>query len=225
MNSNYIREDDPMTNQLTIERDIDVPSIKRKAWAVIAVAFLLLFAAWCATAQTPACAWNEDCIAWNAPTTRTDGSAIAATDIASYVVESAPAGATTWAQLGTVTAPVQAYKRTGLKAGDAFDYRVSVVLKSGARSAPSEVKSATTAEPPPNSPVLKSIDTLAYEIKPNSTGNLVATRIGYIPMGTACGDRQQTIGTVAYTLVPRTSVDMVSWPSTVRLQDLWAKCS
>jgi hypothetical protein len=68
MNSNYIREDDPMTNQLTIERDIDVPTIKRKAWAVISVAFLLLFAAWCASAQTTDVPVTA-VVQWSNPTT------------------------------------------------------------------------------------------------------------------------------------------------------------
>lgn len=223
MNRNYIHEDDDMSDQTQFRGG-------RWVLAILALSALLIAGAFwgVAYAQTSPCdtvRWDEDCISWNAPLTRTDGSALPAADIGSYVLERAAVGSTTWTVLATITAPVQAYRYGGLKSGDAWQYRVSAVLKSGARSVPSEIKTATTTEPPPNPPVLKTVDATAYEIKPNSAGTLVATRVGLVPIGTACEATSQRVAAgIAYTRIPRDAVDMVNWPSTVKLQDVWGKC-
>lgn len=217
------------------ERDPKRAAVGWMITTLIFLAVLLLFSATagaqssstCATSPTVVCAWNEDCLEWARPTTYTDNSPLAATDIASYVVESAPVGSTTWTQLGTVTAPVQGYKRTGLRHGEAYQYRVIAVLKSNVRSAPSNVCNHVTTEPAPNPPVLKTVEANAYEIKTNSTGSLVATRIGLVPVGTSCSERQQKVGTVTYTQVPRAAVDMVNFSTTKNawVPEVWARCA
>lgn len=221
-----------MSNHDRIHSDFDDAERFGRAVALVgALAFLLIALLWFGTSHAQAaCAWSEDCLQWTAPTTYSDGSVLLGTDIGTYIVESAPAGSSTWTQLAVVTAPVQAYKRVGLKNNDAYQYRVSAVLKSGARSAPSNVQTATTIEPPPSTPTLKTIDALAYEIKTNSTGTLVATRIGLVPVGTACDAATRlVVAGIAYTRIPRDAVDVVNFSSLTGarawIPDVYAKCS
>jgi hypothetical protein len=165
------------------------PSVRIRVRTVlfIVVSLLLLAAAMGAHAQTvPACAWNEDCLQWDRPTTRVDGTALASTDVASYVIEMAPQGSSTWTQVGTVNAPVQAWKRSGVKPGEIWQYRVTVVLTTGTKSAPSNVAAGPpTVEPAPNPPTLKTVDTLAYEIN-KSTDALALNAVGTVALGVSC---------------------------------------
>lgn len=83
------------------------------------------------------------------------------------------------------------------------------------------VKAPTTPAPP-----TIAVDQTAYEIKPNSTGTLTATRVGIVPDGTECiSATAQKVGSVTYMRVPREKVDLVNWPTNTKLQDVWAKCS
>lgn len=187
----------------------------------------------CSVSPTTVCAWNEDCLEWSRPTTRIDGSSLDATEIASYQLESAPVGATTWTQLANVNAPVQGYRRTGLKHGDAFQYRVWVTLKSGVKSVQaSNVCNHVTTEPAPSPPVLKTADVVAFEIYKNSSGALAARAKGFVTLGMSCdGSKQQQVGKVTYTLITMVrenyvgQVDMATTAGKLRPTELYGICA
>jgi hypothetical protein len=217
MNKHYLRD-----------WDSDAPHVphteahQRASWGLIVIALLFAFCAWLfapsAHAQTaPTCAWNADCLQWSRPTTYVDGSTLASTDVASYVIEAAPVGSSTWTQIGTVTAPTQGFTRNGLKDGEQWQYRVSVMLVSGARSAPSAVQTATTTAPLPSPPTLKTVDTLAYEIN-KSTDTLALNAVGTVALGVSCKPEYDANG---LNVVPR---DSVKFKTTTRPLVVVAKC-
>ena len=234
----WMTQETPMTEQQTIERDFNVAEMKARTRMLIVgalfLAFVLVFCVreakaqtTCPTTTTLTCAWNEDCLDWIRPTTYVDGTTLDPASIASYAVEAAPIGSSTWAQVSSVTAPTQAYKRTGLKAGDAFQYRISAVLKSGARSDPSNICNLTTTEPKPNAPVLRVSEPTAFEIYPSSTGALVAHQVGVVPPGAQCfGDQSLTVAGVTYTQVPRDLLDLdrASTAADKWVSKVYAKC-
>lgn len=90
-------------------------------------------------------------------------------------------------------------------------------------SAASNVLSKTIAPPTPGAPLL-AISSVAYEIRANSRGVLVADRIGLIPMGTTCNAQAITVGNIEYHLVPRGTLDVVNWPHDLDLVEVWAEC-
>lgn len=90
-------------------------------------------------------------------------------------------------------------------------------------SAASNVVSKTIAPPTPGAPML-AISSVAYEIRANSRGVLVAARIGLIPMGTSCGVQAITVDNIEYHLVPRGTLDVVNWPRDLDLHEVWAEC-
>lgn len=67
-------------------------------------------------------------------------------------------------------------------------------------------------------------DVTAMEIKPNSSGELVASRVGLVPIGTRCYDEQRVAAGVTYNGIPIELVDFVNWPSVTDLREAWAKC-
>jgi hypothetical protein len=194
--------------------------IRVRPMAFLIMAALMLFAIVgprIAHAQT-ACAWNEDCLQWDRPTARVDGSALLSTDVASYIIEMAPQGSSTWTQVGTVNAPIQAWKRAGVKPGEVWQYRVTVVLTTGTKSAPSNVQvGPATVEPAPNPAVLKTVDTLAYEVT-KSTNAINLASVGTVPLGVACKPQYDANG---LNVVPR---DLVKFKSTTRPLVVVAKC-
>jgi hypothetical protein len=124
------------------------------AWGLWVLAAMLVVFSCVVHAQTATCAWNADCLKWDRPTTYVDGTTLASTDVASYEIEAALLGSTAWTKVGTVSAPIQAFTRIGIKANEIWQYRVTVVLVSGQRSTPSNVQvGPTTVEPAPNPPV------------------------------------------------------------------------
>lgn len=89
----------------------------------------------------------------------------------------------------------------------------------------SNITTKTIAPPQPKPPLI-AVDTVAYEIKEDSTGELVATRIGLVPMGAYClSERQQVVKGVTYYLVDRRLVDIVNWPANPKLTDVYVRCS
>lgn len=79
----------------------------------------------------------------------------------------------------------------------------------------------TVPNPPSN---LTATDVTAMEIRPNSTGTLVASRVGLVPLGTRCYEDKRTAAGVTYNGVPIELVDMVNWPIASNLREAWAKC-
>lgn len=185
----------------------------------------------CKEADTPASA----SLSWTPPVKNTDGSTL--TNLAGWRI-SYGSSATVLSQVIQIANPgISAYVVTGLPPGTQY-FGVKAYTTTGVESDLSNITSkavatvpgqsatktvAVTVDTKPLPPVL-AIDTQAYEIKTNSTGTLVATRIGLVPLGTTCSERQQKVGAVTYSLIPRQSVDMVNWPANVKLQDVWAKC-
>ena len=178
-------------------------------------------------------------LTWTPPTQNTDGSAL--TNLASYRVKYGTSSASL-TQMQTVTAPASTAIVSNLTAGTWY-FGATAVNSAGAESALSNIGTKTIAAPPPttvsrtvtwtvkapsvpNPPTnLTVVDMTAYEIKTNSTGTLTATRVGVVPTGTVCDpQRQQKVGVVTYWRIPRQAVDLVSWPSSVKLQDIYAKC-
>jgi hypothetical protein len=173
------------------------------AWGLWVLAAMLVVFSCVVHAQTATCAWNADCLKWDRPTTYVDGTTLASTDVASYEIEAALLGSTAWTKVGTVSAPIQAFTRIGIKANEIWQYRVTVVLVSGQRSTPSNVQvGPTTVEPAPNPPVLKTVDTLAYEIN-KSTDALALNAVGTVALGVSCKPEYDANG---LHVVPRSSV-------------------
>jgi hypothetical protein len=140
---------------------------------------------------------------WDRPTTYVDGTTLASTDVASYEIEAALLGSTAWTKVGTVSAPIQAFTRIGIKANEIWQYRVTVVLTTGTKSAPSNVAvGPATVEPAPNPAVLKTVDTLAYEIN-KSTDALALNAVGTVALGVSCKPEYDANG---LNVVPRSSV-------------------
>jgi hypothetical protein len=115
-------------------------------------------------------------------------------------------------------APVQGYTRTGIKPGEIWQYRVSVILVSGQRSAPSAVQVApATVEPAPNPPTLKTVDTLAYEIN-KSTDALALNAVGTVALGVSCKPEYDANG---LNVVPR---NLVKFKTATKPLVVVAKC-
>lgn len=173
-------------------------------------------------------------VSWTNPTTNTDSTAIPATcpsgvtkcgKLALTRVEYGSCSGTAFGtKVGeiTVTAPGTSALVSAL-VPQMYCFRAIARNDFATDSAPSNVATKTIAPPTPNPPQV-AVDTVAYEIKTNSTGTLVATRVGLVPLGTVCTDQQQKAGGVTYARVPRDAVDMVNWPANLKLNDVWAKC-
>lgn len=186
----------------------------------------------CRAADTPGSAT----VSWTPPIQNTDGSTLtnlagfrlsygSSASVLSQVVQIANPAATSYIlsglPAGTHYVGVKAYTTTGVESA------LSNVVSKVVAATPGASASATatvTVDTQPKPPVV-TIDTQAYEIKTNSTGTLTATRVGLVPLGTSCSERQQKVGAVTYALVPRDQVDVVVWPVNLKLQDVWAKCS
>lgn len=87
-----------------------------------------------------------------------------------------------------------------------------------------------TILPNPPTGVTTVQDPTAFEIKTSSTGTLVATRIGLVPVGTACdASTRRVVAGIAYTRIPRDAVDVVNFSSSTGLKawvpEVYAKCS
>jgi hypothetical protein len=188
------------------------------AWGLWVLAAMLVVFSCVVHAQTATCAWNADCLKWDRPTTYVDGTTLASTDVASYEIEAALLGSTAWTKVGTVSAPIQAFTRIGIKANEIWQYRVTVVLTTGTKSAPSNVAvGPATVEPAPNPAVLKTVDTLAYEIN-KYTDALKLAAVGTVPLGVTCKPEYDANG---MNVVPR---DLVKFNSSTRPLVVVAKC-
>lgn len=184
---------------------------------------LCLFAPFSAISQT-ALKWNEDQVSWAAPTACNDGSPITDCPVTGYRVETAKTcSAATWGLAGTTAANVMTLKATGLTAG-LNCYRVKAQSANGDSNA-STTASATAVPPAPGEPTSTTVtDVVAYEIRPNSTGVLIATRIGIVPAGSLCTQETRTVKGVTYNRVDPNMVDYVNWPNVLPPKDVFAHC-
>jgi hypothetical protein len=172
--------------------------------------------------------WNEDLLTITPAATCSDGSPANDCPVATWRIERASSPtATTWTLVTSLAGNTLTYKPTGLPAGQNC-YRVAAIGVSGQQSGWSTVASAQcqTATPPaPGTPSLSVTDVVAYEIRPNSTGTLVASRVGLVPEGSLCGQDSREVNGVTYHRVDPRSVDLINWPaSTANPLETFARC-
>lgn len=105
-----------------------------------------------------------------------------------------------------------------------YCFRVIARNDYGAESAPSNVATKTIAPPTPGAPVLSVVSSTAYEIRPNARGVLVAHRVGVVPRGVPCEEQHVTVADIEYHRVARGNLDLVNWPASDPLTEVWAEC-
>lgn len=180
-------------------------------------------------------------LSWTPPTTNTDGSAL--TDLAGFTIyrgttttlapiqDVANSGVATVVlpsqPAGTLFYAVTAYKNGGnpvRKIESAFSNVASKIVGAPGATATAGIDIDVIPAPSPPTNVLAS-DPQAYQIRPNSTGTLVATRIGLVAPGTACESETIRVGTVTYTRVSRDKVDVVNFGTgKTFIPDVYARC-
>lgn len=187
----------------------------------------------CKAADSPGSAT----VSWAAPTVNTDGSAVtnlagyrvsygSSASVLSQVVQVANPAATSYVintlQAGTYYFAAKAYTTTGVESALSNVVSKTVVAVPGASASANATVAVDTQPKPP----VVTIDTQAYEIRQNSTGAMVAARVGLIPLGTTCSERQQKVGAVTYALIPRERVDMVNFSTSPNkwVPEVWARC-
>lgn len=178
-------------------------------------------------------AWNENVITWTPSTTCSDGSPAANCPISQWRIETAPsATSTTWDLVGYVPVATLRYVHSGVPAGS-HCYRAKAVTGDNFTTAASAVVAGSCrtniAPPPPTpnppGPVLVVSNPTAYEVRPNSTGTMVASRIGVVPMGTVCTQETRTASGVTYNRIDQQTVDLVNWPNRLPPVDVFARCA
>lgn len=185
-------------------------------------------------------------LSWTPPTQNTDGTAL--TDLGGYVIQYGTAAGALTQTINLAVPGANTFDVTGLTAGTWFAAITAATVGcfpsttvTCHTSVQSNVTSkAVTTTPGGNLPQLSVVldpytvpkpptnvtasDPTAFEIKPNSAGTLVATRVGTVPVGTRCYDEQRIAAGVAYNGVPIALVDLINWPSVNNLTEAWAKC-
>jgi hypothetical protein len=135
--------------QMKINQEHDQRTRRDRIVGMMICGIILLWTlAFCSSAHAQtACAWNEDCLTWDRATVYQDGSPLLATDVLSYDIEAQmllPIVSSVWVKVGTVNAPIQAFRRTGLKNGETWQYRITQINVGDYRAPPSNTLSATT---------------------------------------------------------------------------------
>lgn len=194
------------------------------------IALLCIFLPLIAAPAFAANAWNERDLTWFGPATCADGSPLTSCAITGYKLEAAGScTAPTWNALATVGPTVFSYHAT-LNPGS-YCFRAKATSANGdSAPGPTNLGSQTlVVQPPPPPPAPPGAVTvaaaIAYEIRPNSTGTLVASRIGLIPLGTQCQTDTRTVAKVTYNRVDPKSVDLLNWPMVLPPVDVFARCS
>jgi hypothetical protein len=189
---------------------------------VTALAFVLILATGRAAAQQPA--WNEDVIPWSAPTQCVGGAPLTNCAVTGYRVEEAAASSGPWTVLGTTNATTFSYT-AGNRSEGQHCYRV--VALSSVNSAASNVECATTSpEPAPEPPTLKTIDTIAYAVKPNESilAYVLDGQVGRVELGKPCdGNRTMRTNSLLYAAVNRKLY--VTWTTNRRPSTVVVRCA
>jgi hypothetical protein len=192
--------------------------------------FLLLVAMFAAPAFAQAPPWNTNVITWTAHTTCSDGTAATNCPVTQWRIETAAsATATTWDLVALVPATPLRYEHTNVTAGP-HCYRVKGVGASGTGVASQVLASSckTNTAPPPPTPgppgpaVVTNVT--AYEVRPNSRGVMVASRIGVVPTGTVCTQETRIASNVTYNRVDA-KVDLINWPNRLPPTEVFARCA
>jgi hypothetical protein len=198
-------------------------------WTLGYAGMLLMLAVIYSPAVHGQTVWNEDNLSWTAPTGCSDGTPIANCPVTGYRIERASSPtATTWVFVATTS--LTSYKATNVPAGQNC-YRVAANSANGMSAwAPVLASSCATAAapppPPPGPPGSVTVtDVVAYEVRKNSKGVMVATRIGIVPASTVCSQETRTASGVTYNRIDTAAVDMVNWPSRIPPVDVFARCA
>jgi hypothetical protein len=174
-------------------------------------------------------------ISWTPPTKNEDGSTL--TNLDSYGLYRGVGATASPTKLKTVTgAGTASTTDTGLATGT-YRYAVTAINADGVESALSTVVStnavastdtesvAFAVQAVPNPPTGVAVtNAVAYEIRQNSKGVWVASRIGVLPEGSVCSAETREVGGVTYHRVDPGSVDLVNWPNVIPPRDVFAKC-
>jgi hypothetical protein len=174
-------------------------------------------------------------VSWTPPTKNDDGTTL--TNLDSYGLYRG-VGATTPTKLKTVPgAGVTSTTDSGLATGT-YRYAVSAINADGVESILSTVVStnatastdtesvAFAVQAVPNPPTGVTVtNAVAYEIRLNSQGVLVASRIGLISQGSICTQETREVDGVTYNRVDPSSVDLINWPAQTPPKDVFARCA
>jgi hypothetical protein len=204
-------------------------------WTLGYAGMLLMLAVIYSPAVHGQTVWNEDNLSWTAPTGCSDGTPIANCPVTGYRIERASSPtATTWVFVATTS--LTSYKATNVPAGQNC-YRVAANSANGMSAwAPVLASSCATAAapppppPPPSPPGSVTItDVVAYEVRPNSKGVMVAARIGVVPAGTVCSQETRTVNSGSYpgtyNRIDPKAVDLINWPNRLPPTDVFARCA
>lgn len=190
----------------------------------LVAAGLLLLVSFAAHAQ-PTCAvpgntvqpWNTAWLSWVRPTQNSDGSALASTVAITYKVYNS--AGTVLCQTTAVNAAIP-----NLSAGPMQCWTATATTTS--ESTKSNVACKDVKLPPPMPPgnLTVAADPTAYEIH-TVNGQLVASRLGFVPLGTACLDETKMIGTVPYNRIDVKNTDLINFPSaSLSTFKVYARC-
>ena len=133
---------------------------------------------------------GEATVTWTNPTTRTDGSALTASQIGSTKIEWGTCqGSSFGTAAGSASAAGAATSLVvpNLSPGT-YCFRAATIDTSGLQSAWSAVASKVVPVAPPNPPTLVTISTYAYEFRPRVLGGFKLVRVADVPMGIPCAE-------------------------------------
>lgn len=164
--------------------------VKRTALAVMAL--VLYGVAHPALAQTQA--WDTNVISYTPPTACSTGEPITACPVTGYRLERAASSSGTYTALATLASTATGYTHNSAVAGTNC-YRV-VALSAQGDSLPSNTACKVNTKPvgPPNPPVLKTIDAVAYNVKPDFQrfAFVRGAKAGQVKLGSSCDESRQT---------------------------------
>jgi hypothetical protein len=224
------------------------PYVAKATWSVTGAASCAASGAWTGAKAvsgsqdvtiTAASAFTLTCgtgagnvtVRWVPPTTNTDGSLL--NDLSGFNVYAGASGTQTFKKVGSVGKGIISFVDDTVTAGK-WDYVVTAVNAQSvesARSMSSTItvqgeswqKSVSAAVVPgvPSPPTsVTTTETVAYEYRP-STNTLA--RIGIVSSGIPCGPETKVVGGVKYCRLDRTKADLVNWPNSPTLADVWVK--
>jgi hypothetical protein len=187
---------------------------------------------------TCAAADGQTTTSWTPPTTLSDDTPL--TDLAGFNIYRGTT-TTNLTRVKSVGPTVLSYVDTGLATGQYY-YQVSAVRVASsaestqAKATPfpvsvtgSSATASASAGPvvvpnPPGNVTTVVTNATAYEVRPTSTGGLVANRIGLIPLGSICSPETRTVNGVTYNRVDPKSVDLFNVPAVIPPVEVFARC-
>lgn len=147
--------------------------------------------------------WDTNILSWVLPSACSSGEPISACPLTGIRVEEATSATGAYRTLATLGANATTYTHSSATAGPHY-YRVFALSANG-ESLPSNVATKTNVKPvgPPNPPVLKAIDAVAYNVKADFLhfAYVRGSKAGAVKLGAACDESRQTSD--GYTVISR----------------------